>query len=117
MIEEWVQRDLGMEGQIMFHKLLKDIQKTENHLHWNGFRRFIKRKEKRIWELGFFADGVQYRVLGDFVGEKEAVLLMGCYHKGGNYTPTNALEQAFTRRDLLKNGTATHFERKVRTDQ
>ncbi len=116
MIEKWRTHDLSDEGRLMFSKLLKNIRRTDNHLDWLGFRRFIKRHANKIWELEFSSDGRQYRVFGDFAGEKQAVLLMGCYHKGRVYTPTDAIDQAFKRKELLKNGTATHEERKISTD-
>ncbi len=100
----------------MFSKLLKNIRNTEDHRNWIGFKRFIKRKRDRVWELQFFADGRQYRVLGDFAGEKQAVLLIGCYHKGRVYTPPDSIDQAFKRKGFLKNGTATHYAREIPTD-
>jgi hypothetical protein len=112
MIEEWRQQELSIEAGLTFEKLIKDIRKTENHLNWMGFRRFIKRHKDSIWELGFPGDGRAYRVLGDFCGSKQAVLLIGCYHKDKVYTPADAIDQAFKRKGLLKNGTATHQERK-----
>jgi transcriptional regulator with XRE-family HTH domain len=102
MIEEWRVRDLSDEGKLMFSKLLKNIRNTENHLNWIGLKRFIKRNRDRVWELEFFADGRQYRVLGDFAGEKRAVLLIGCYHKQKVYTPSDALDQAFKRSQLIE---------------
>jgi hypothetical protein len=113
MIEEWVVQDLSDEGRLMFSKLLNNIRKTENHLNWMGFRRFIKLHKDRVWELEFSSDGRKYRVLGDFAGEKQAVLLMGCYHKGGNYTPADAINQAFKRKGLSENGTASFEERRI----
>jgi hypothetical protein len=114
MIAEWVEKDLLADGQLMFEKLLKNIAKTENHLNWIGLRpKPFKRKTGMIWELGFFADGRQYRVLGDFCGAKEAVFLIGCYHKNKRYYPDDAIDQAFKRKGELKNGTAKHEERKV----
>jgi phage-related protein len=113
MIEQWRLRDLSDEGRLIFDKLIKNIRKTENHLNWLGFRRFIKLHKDGVWELEFSCDGRKYRVLGDFWGEKQAVLLIGCYHKGGNYTPTDAINQAFERKGLLKNGTASHEERRI----
>lgn len=113
MIEEWLQKEVFQDGRLTFDKLLKNIGNTENHLNWIGLRpKPFKRKSGMIWELGFLADGRQYRVLGDFCGEKEAVFLIGCYHKQGRYHPEDAIDQAFNRKGELKNGTATHQERK-----
>lgn len=116
MIEEWIAKDLLDDGRLMFNKLIKNIRNTENHLNWIGFRRFIKKGKERVWELEFFADGRQNRVLGDFAGEKQAVLLIGCCHKGRVYTPADAIDQAFKRKGLLRNGTAEHSERNISTD-
>ena len=115
MIEEWRVRDLSDEGKLMFSKLLKNIRNTENHLNWVGFRKFIRLGKDKVWELEFFSDGRQYRVLGDFAGEKRAVLLIGCYHKGRVYTPADALDQALRRKGFLKNGTATCCVRRIST--
>ena len=105
--------DLSDEARLIFDKLIKDIRKTENHINWLGFRRLIKLHKDKVWELEFSSDGRAYRVLGDFVGEKQAVLLIGCFHKSRVYTPVDTIEQAFKRKVLLKNGTASHEERKI----
>jgi hypothetical protein len=112
-IQEWIENDLLDDGRLMFDKLVKNIRNTENHLNWVGWRRFIKRGKEKVWELGFFADGRQYRILGDFVGGKEAVFIIGYYHKQRVSTPTDAIDEAFKRKGLLKNGTATHDARAV----
>lgn len=117
MIEQWLQNEVPEEGRITFYKLLKNIRNTENHLDWIGLRKKpFKREGGIVWELGFKAEGRQYRVLGDFCGEKEAVFLIGCYHKQQRYYPADAIDQAFKRKGELKNGTASHHERKVPTD-
>jgi hypothetical protein len=114
MIEEWLQKEVSEDGRLTFDKLLKNIRNTENHRNWIGLRpKPFKRKSGMIWELGFFADGRQYRILGDFCGEKEAVFLIGCYHKQKRYYPEDTIDQAFKRKGELKNGTAKHDERKV----
>lgn len=115
-IEEWRQKDLFDEGRLMFDKLISQYRKIENHLEWAGFKRkpFIQ-GDDRIWEIRFVADGRQTRVLLTFHREKSAVLLMGCYHKGPNYQPPNAIEEAFRRKKLLASGEASHAERKDRT--
>ena len=116
MIEEWLEKDLLDEGRLVFYKLVKNIRNTESHLNWIGLKRFIKKGTERVWELEFFADGRQYRLLGEFAGEKQAVFLIGCYHKQRRYTPTDAIDQAFERKRLLKDGKATKCERKVPID-
>lgn len=114
MIEEWLQKEVSEEGRLTFYKLLKNIRNTENHLNWIGLRpKPFKQKNEMVWELGFFVDGRQYRVLGDFCGEKEAVFLIGCYHKQRRYYPDDAINQAFKRKGELKNGSAKHHEREV----
>ena len=70
-----------------------------------------------IWELGFFADYRQQRLLGVFDGAKRAVFLMGCYHKGGNYTPPDALGTSLTRKSMLQKGQCKLYERKIQTDR
>ena len=99
-VEDWYQ-ELSEEAQFHFDGLLKDIHKTANPIHWVGFRRFLKGKsqQERIWELEFKADKRQYRVLGCFGNaRKQAILLVGCYHKQRVYTPPDALDLAYKRR-------------------
>lgn len=116
-IEDWYQR-LSEDAKLLFQATLKNIRKTEIPTQWGGFR-LLKGKVKgeRIWELKFFADKRQYRILVKF-GEtrKKVVLLMGCYHKQGNYTPTDALGTALKRAKALKEGRGGLRERKIATD-
>ena len=117
-IEEWYQDELSEEAQITFNKILKDCKKTENHLDWGAFKRFLKGKKKHhIWELRFFCDRRQYRVWGIFNAGKQATLLVGCYHKEKVYTPADALDLAYKRAELLANGKAGRHERKIKTYQ
>ena len=115
MIAEWLEKDLLDDGRLMFEELLKNIVRVENHLNWVGLRpKPLKQGDERIWELGFSGDGRAYRILGDFCGEKEAVFLLGCYHKQGVYTPADAKDQAFKRKGYLRDGTASHNERTIK---
>ncbi len=118
LIQEWV-NSLSEDAELMFNALLKNIRRTENHLHWVPFRRFLqgRSKEERICELGFRADRRQYRVLVSFgPGRKEVTLLMGCYHKQRVYTPRDAVDEARKRSKALAEGRATRHERQVRDD-
>ena len=115
-IQDWYQ-ELSDDAKLDFDGLLKDNHKTENPINWIGFRRYMKGKLKaeKIWELGFFADGRHYRVLckcGSI--RKQAILLIGCYHKGQVYTPADALETAYKRAKALSEE-GLH-ERKIRYD-
>jgi hypothetical protein len=75
------------------------------------------KKGYKIWELQFFADDKQHRILGMFGDvRKRAVILIGCYHKGGNYTPTDALDTAWKRARDVKEGRARFHERQIRHD-
>jgi hypothetical protein len=117
-IADWYDT-LSEEAQFQFDALLKSCAKTENHLHWLGFRGFLKGKlkDQRIWELGFHADKRQYRLLGIF-GKRSATLLVGCYHKGGNYTPTDVLETAVKRAKGQREGKegVSVYARQINTD-
>jgi len=116
-IEDWY-KDLSEDAQNLFDSLLKNNHKVQNPINWIGFKRHLKGEFKGsgIWELEFQC-GVQYRVIGLFgPGRKEATLLIGCYHKGRVYHPTDALGTALKRKTLLEQGAATHRERKIRTD-
>jgi len=117
-IEDW-RVALSDEGKLNFNAVLKNIRNIENPIHWTPLKRFLKGKyvKYRIWELEFKADGRQYRVLGNFGKErKQAVLLVGCYHKNRVYTPPDALDTAFDRGRWLTEGRAKLRERQIRTD-
>lgn len=116
-VEEW-RADLSDEAKLLFNSVLKNVRNTENPIHWTPLKRFLKGKylKHRIWELEFKADGRQYRILGNFgKARKQAVLLMGCYHKTRVYTPPEALDSAFDRARWLTEGRAKLRERKIRT--
>ena len=118
-IEEWRQKDLSDEARIVFDELLKTNQKVERFQDWVGFRKYMegKLKQERVWELGFKADGRQYRILGKFGNQrKQAILLIGCYHKMNIYHPVGCLETAYKRSRSLTRGEATIRERKIGTD-
>lgn len=117
-IEDWYQ-NLSDEAQELFHSVLKNISKTEIPTQWVVWKGFLegKLKEEKIFELYFRADRRQYRILGKFGDKrKQVILLIGCYHKEGNYTPTDALETAYKRAKSLKQGGGGLRERKIRTD-
>ena len=118
-IENWYQCEISDEARLKFDGLLKDASKTDNPVHWIGFRRYMKGKlrRERIWELGFRADQRQYRILGKFSSErKHAILLIGCYHKNQVYNPTDALETAYKRSRALANGNAKLNGRKIKVN-
>ena len=117
-IEDW-RNDLSDEARLSFNSVLKNIRNIENPIHWTPLKRFLRGKyaKHRIWELEFKADGRQYRILGNFGKErKQAVLLVGCYHKTRVYTPPDALDSAFDRARWLIEGRAKLRERQIRTD-
>jgi phage-related protein len=118
LIEEWYQKELSEDAQFILDALLKNLQKIDSSLNWNGFKYLQgKPKEERIWQLDFIADKRQYRLLGIFgVERKRAVLILGCYHKGDNYTPRDALETARKRARALREGRAETHERKIKSD-
>ncbi len=105
VIEEWVE-SLSFEAQIAFEKMLKGIYKIHNHLEWLSYRHKLKGRFKKIWELEVPATRLASRILCVFNGEKRAVMLCGCFHKGSAWTPSNALEVALERAQRVENGTA-----------
>jgi phage-related protein len=116
-IEEWY-RELSEDAKYAFDSLLKNTHKIESHLHWSGFKYLKgKQKDERIWQLDFIADKKQFRLLGVF-GEvrKQAVLILGCFHKGDVYTPQNALDTACKRAKSLRERRANVLKRQIRTD-
>jgi len=115
-ISDWY-NGLSERGQNIVNGLLKANHKIQNPMNWMGFRKYLKGQQKGIWELGFYAEDRQYRLLGVFNGEKRAVFLMGCYHKSGNYTPPDAMYTALKRKNLLAKGECTLHERPIKFDQ
>jgi len=115
-IQEWYET-LSEEAQDRFQALLKNTRKIQNHLDWGGFK-YLKgiAKVERIWQLDFIADKRQYRLLGIFQPGRQAVLILGCYHKGENYTPRDAIETACRRAKALREGRASTDERTIRED-
>lgn len=115
-IQNWYD-GLSDYAQQLLNGMLKNNQKSDLPMHWTGFRKQLK-DMNGIWELGFKSDGVQYRLLGMFDGAKRAVFLIGCYHKGGNYTPTDTLNTAKIRKALWEAGNCIkNNERQIETDQ
>ncbi len=116
-VERW-REDLSEEARFHFDAILKDASKTAKFQDWVAFRKFLKGKaaDERIWELEFRADRRQYRVLGQFRGERVAVLFAGCYHKQNVYAPKDAIETARKRARSLSRKEATLVERKIRLD-
>ncbi len=115
-IEEWYQA-LPEDIRDMFDALLKNNRKTTRPEQWTGFRKYLHGgdlKKYGVWELELKGeDGLAHRLMGIFDGAKKAIFLIGCYHKGGNYTPTEALETAAKRASLLAHGEAKSSERQV----
>lgn len=95
--------------------VLKDSAKTQDHLQWSAWRKYLKgtAKEQKIWEIGFKAEGRQYRLLGVFRPGKRAILLVGCYHKNAVYTPPDAIDTAIKRAKALLQGTGTTNARPI----
>ncbi len=102
---------------LLMESTLKDMAKTNSHLNWTAWRRFLEGEARphRIWEIGFLADGKQYRFFCVFSGEKVVILLVGCYHKQKRYTPDDAISTAIKRAKALKNGTARTHARQIDT--
>lgn len=118
-LEEWYQNTLSEGARFQFDSLLKMNHKTKNHKEWQGFRGFLKGKADRykIWELGFKADGRQYRVFGIFGNaRRQAILLCGCYHKMCVYMPPNIIKSACAMVTAIKEGRMNLHERKINSD-
>jgi len=117
-VQEWYQHELSQEGKDGFDALLKNTHKIANHLEWGGFK-FLKgvAREERIWQLDFRADRKQYRVLGICGAIRmQAVVLLGCYHKGDVYTPRDSIATACKRAKALREKRGITRERKIKYD-
>ena len=120
-IEDWYQ-GLSDEGRLLFDGLLKLNHKTPLPIHWSGLKRFLKGKpgEQQIWELQFYdqSQKTTYRILGMFgSARKQAILLIGCYHKGSVYTPPDCLETAVKRAKMVARNEVQVVRRPVKTDR
>lgn len=109
---------ISEEGRDLIDGILKACRDTDDHRQWLAFKRFLKGKYKpqKIWELRFKANRCEHRVLGIFSKNKSAILLMGCYHKGNNYTPTSALDIANERAKAVRSGRWVAYARTISTD-
>ena len=116
-IADWYRQDLLDGGKFGFDALLKSSAKTKSELQWSGFK-YLKGelRNEKIWQIAFVADSKQYRVLGVFKPARQAVLLVGCYHKGKIYTPQNALDTVIKRAKALREKKAGISERKIKFD-
>jgi len=117
-IDTWYVNELSDAGRFTLDSLLKNTAKTESCLQWSGFK-YLKGEPKKhhIWQLDFIADGRQYRLLGVFgTVRRQAILLLGCYHKGEVYTPPKSLETACKRAQKLRSNMAGTHERKIKFD-
>ena len=119
-VDDWFLDDLSDAAQFALRDALKDAQKIAEMTDWLCYKRRMKGElgKHKVFEIRFqCGDKREYRVLG-VVGEerKQVIFLMGCYHKGGTYTPTDALETTLKRAKDLKNKKVTIHERKIRTD-
>ena len=116
-VESWCEQQTE-EVQETLNSALKNMAGTDNHLDWITWRGYLRgsAKKQKIWEIGFFAEGRQHRILGVFSGSKVVILLGGCYHKGKVYEPHDAIETAIKRATALKEGRATTNARQIDSD-
>ena len=113
-IQDWYENDISDRARFSFNAILKNNKKTANHLEWSGVDKQMQGELKgyQVWQWRISGE-VQYRILGAFAGVKRAVFLMGYYHKGGVYTPANALKTAVDRKKLLDQGAYKPYERQA----
>jgi hypothetical protein len=120
-LDDWFRDDLSEEAQFALIDALKDARKVDDPTNWLCFKRRMKGKlgKYKVWELRFSCgDNREYRLLGVFGSErKQAIFLMGCYHKGNVYTPTDALGTTLKRAKDWEEKRVTIYERKMRTDR
>jgi hypothetical protein len=116
-IEKWL-AEQSDEVRMYFTSMLKDAQKTREYRQWTGYRHPMTGRAGKagVHELGFKAEGIQYRILIKFDGLMQSVLLCGCYHKGKRWTPEEAPDTAADRAKALTQGKATKRERKIEDD-
>jgi hypothetical protein len=114
-VEEWYKKE-AEEVRDMLDAILKENHRIDNPINW-VYSKQLKGKLRGLWEFRYHCS-CQYRVVGCFgPARKQATLLVGCYHKGKIYTPTNALDLAVKRAGMLTRKEAGRHERKIRMDR
>lgn len=116
-IEKWLAGQSD-EVRMTLNSILKEARKRKNYLDWPCFRHKMKGKPgaEGVNELGFRADGKQYRLMVKFDGELQTVILCGCFHKMDRYTPADALETTVKRARAFAQGKAKRHERTIQDD-
>lgn len=117
-IQDWYDA-LSDHGQLLVNGLIKINRNIENPVNWQRWKKYMggELKGHKIWQLEFFSEGRQHRLLGVFDGAKRAIFIMGYYHKGKIYTPPDALETALKRKKLVERRECILNERKVKVSQ
>lgn len=119
-VDRWAIDDLSDAARFALNDALKDARKIDEMTDWLCYKRRMKGKlaKYKVWELRFqCGDKREYRLFGVTGNErKQAIFLMGCYHKGGVYTPADALNTTLRRAKDLKEKKAAIYERKIRLD-
>jgi Phage derived protein Gp49-like (DUF891) len=100
--EEW-DTALPFAAEQAFRNMIRNHRKIANHREWTCWRHPMDGPagEAGLVELGFKADGKQYRVLCVFNGEKCIIVVCVCYHKQSVWSPTSAVETATERAKLI----------------
>jgi hypothetical protein len=116
-IEKWLEGESD-EVRTVFNSVLKEARKRRNYREWLCFRHKMDKElgAEGVNELGFKAAGRPYRLLVKFDGELQVVILCGCFHKGDQWTPKNALETTVKRARALARGKAGRRERTIQDD-
>jgi hypothetical protein len=117
-IEDWYESQISDRARLSFDALLKTNQKTQSHAHWGCVDKQMQGELKghQVWQWRIPGE-LPYRILGIFGGEKRAIFLMGYYHKGGIYTPPDAITTTLKRKKLYDRGECKLSERKIKDDQ
>ena len=117
-IFDWYENEISDRARLSFDALVKNNQKIPNQLEWSSVDKQMQGilKGHQVWQWRIPGE-LQYRMLGVFHGLKKAVFLMGCYHKGRKYTPTDALGTTLERKKLLEKGDCKLHERPIKLDQ
>jgi phage-related protein len=104
---EW-DAEKTFEASLAFDNFVKTDRKTINSSEWTTWRHKMHGDAGKngVIELGFKADGRQYRVLSMFHGAGRLVVLCICYHKNKVWTPKTAIEIATKRAKQVLSGKA-----------
>lgn len=110
LIEDW-RETLSGNARADFDVVLKELSILHD---WRYSKSFKSLGGKKLCEIRFKCDGVQYRPAGFFGPESNSFsIYIGCCKKGKIYDPPDAFKRALKRKSQLDNGQGFLTERVI----